>query len=458
MPQPTDQNYLDFLLGGKNLENFTKVSPEQVNTPVDDPYPLPPISADDLGMTDLQSVQPDSTPAPPPVAAPSGAPDLYRKEDMVNSVRRPPIDQGDPEMEDAKKKTRMLELIQGLGKGAAQIGAGLSRTKPDENYLNNIDPKSEINDLLTERKSSAQQLAQKIDQFNFAFAKDKDDPNSKSSQFYRQILGKYQPGLKTDGMSASELEKLMPQITNLANNEAARQAKLDLAREQMDAKEGIAKDKKEKDDTKRIDTAGKLITAELSSRSQFGKDAVTLAAAENVKALLNGTADLNSIDTRQMAEVARILDRILSGGNPSEHGFDSMSVSTLRSKTSRMLEQLSNKRVGAGAASFLQNQSDTVDREAKVARDRIARTQGKLLAPYMDLRDNDNMKSVLIQNHLPATLLSDLHDQVTGKTPVSNGPASYTPAQESGIKAVLDANPGATRQQAIDALKKAGKL
>ena len=60
-----------------------------------------------------------------------------------------------------------------------------------------------------------------------------------------------------------------------------------------------------------------LIAEKASGRSAYGMAARTAQAIENAEALLSGEVDPNNLDSRQVYELSKVLDRILSQGNPS---------------------------------------------------------------------------------------------------------------------------------------------
>lgn len=235
-----------------------------------------------------------------------------------------------------------------------------------------------------------------------------------------------------------------------------RKVKLAQIQSTKDLKEIAKQDKADEKDIKRLDTANKLITSEVASgRSAFGVAAKNLQSIGNVKALLEGALDPNDLDTRQVYELAKSLDRILSQSGGTISGTEHLTPDTARSRLSKLIEYVTNKRQGAQAGSFVENMSHAFDREEKQAKHQINSASKALLSSYLDLKDKPRTKDLwdaMILNH---GLNPD--DFEKGAAGLIKQEKSYSPKQEQGIENVMKAN-GISREKAIDALKKAGKL
>lgn len=200
-----------------------------------------------------------------------------------------------------------------------------------------------------------------------------------------------------------------------ADRRDANKSRSDLAQE---LREGRASDKQDTSDTARLDKVNKLITAEMQSRSPFGKAALNKQAVQNAKALMEGR-DLNDLDNREVAEVARVLDRVLSQAAPTYSGAKELTPETGRKELARIEEFLGNSRQGAGASSFLNQFQKTFQREEDLANKQMGTVQKQLLSPYSDLKDDPRM-----QNILDSRGLSNVWDY--GK---DNKPSDKNPSQ-----------------------------
>jgi len=144
----------------------------------------------------------------------------------------------------AQEQARQNRLIGGLSKASEQIGSAIAGVKSDSNYMKDFlaDADRPINELLAGEK------VKKIENEMESEAK-MSDPNSNISKFYRSILAKYNSKINTKDLSAKDMQKLMPTLTNLANAEMARASKLDAAKLKSAEKEeklsrDISKDKR----------------------------------------------------------------------------------------------------------------------------------------------------------------------------------------------------------------------
>jgi hypothetical protein len=292
-----------------------------------------------------------------------------------------------------------LKQVQGLAnqqqaqdnimRGVASISGGLiakgANTKVPDNSENN-----KFYDNLDA------QGKEKIGQFKEMGEQEKNDPQSQASVQARKVLGlagKAMGFTPPETMTYNQVKEFAPGIEKLGLAKETRDARHEdlafkykyLANQKGDKQEA----KQHDSDTKRLDAANKLITSGLaSSRSGFGKDTGNLMAIQNAKALLAG-GNLDDIDVRQITETARVLDRVLSGGNPTISGTEHLTPDTARMKLAHLMEQVTNKRQGAGASSFLQNNLHTLDREENIAKERSANTMKQALGSFLDIAEHD---------------------------------------------------------------------
>jgi len=118
-------------------------------------------------------------------------------------------------------------------------------------------------------------------------------------------------------------------------------------------------------------------------------------------ALFEGTKDLNDLDTRQIYEAAKSLDRVLSQASGTVSGTSHLTPDTAREWVAKQKEKWTNQRTGAGAESFLKSMIDTFTREGNKANSQIYTAQGKLLGSYKDLANHPNMPFILQQHNIP---------------------------------------------------------
>lgn len=254
-----------------------------------------------------------------------------------------------------------------------------------------------------------------------------DDPDSSYSQGMRNYF-KTQFGIEIKGKaSAAQLNQLMPSASRAYEADLERQAKKDLAdearrekarefnlrqqemglrREEAGlAKEETRKAKQTKEDTDRFDKLSKTLTSEIaSSRSAFGVAARNAQSIENAKALLDGVLDYNELDNRQVYELSKTLDRILSQGAPTISGSEKLTPETARSRVQKQLEFISNKRKGAQLGEFVKTTEETLNREQDIAKKQIQATQKKILSAYDDLyaKNPEKFNTILEAQGLPS--------------------------------------------------------
>lgn len=282
------------------------------------------------------------------------------------------------------------------------------------------------------------------DQYDKRVAFEKEDANSPMSEGYRQLAKAMGFEIKGNA-SAADLEKLYPQLSNIYTQREAQSTRRDIARENREGRlaemklryAGMQDQKQKQSNVKRFDDLNKKLMSELaSSRTTFGLDSRTLQGVQNVKALVQGR-DPNELDNREVYEAAKVLDRVLSQGNPTIAGSSKLTPDTARGLVAKYMEFLGNKRQSAQAGSFVNQFMTSLNKEEKTATNRIVQTQGKLLSSYADLKQQDPDKWDLImqQHHLPPDILERhvVSKQVTkqgGEAPVKTDPKITKYAQQ----------------------------
>ncbi len=217
------------------------------------------------------------TQAPTRAIAGTVTPDLFRKEDVVEDAAQVQQAQEQPtedtDLAEATRKRDNLLTMMMMGKGAERIGTAISGTESDKSYLDLLKPmaESKVGDVLTKRKAEADKVDLDTKKFNYAFAKDKDDPKSPSSKFYRDTLKELASGAKIglkipENLSAAEMERIYPNIINIVNAKEAREARAAQVAIASGTKRQAAKEKT--DDEKKKFTSD--LRKELTS-GQYGK-------------------------------------------------------------------------------------------------------------------------------------------------------------------------------------------
>lgn len=314
------------------------------------------------------------------------------------STERAPASTFEQQLEGAREQDKQRNLMMGLLKAAQMGGAALAGTKADTSFADT--ELADKNREATRLKTTMDMLEENA---NIQQKQRKRDPKSAVSTASRDLLQKMGMKVSPD-MSAEDIEKVLPQFTSYFNHLDAIEAKKELAREKdLDRKAAADLKKQETQDTKITDRLTKLnkdMTEEVASgRSAFGTAAKNLQAISNAKALLAGQ-DPDSIDNRQIAEVARVLDRTLSGGTPTISGTAHLTPETARMKIAEFLEKYTNKVQGAGAGDFMRKYQHTLDREEQQAKTQIRNTQGKFLASVSDIaKTNPDRLSAILEAH-----------------------------------------------------------
>jgi hypothetical protein len=126
-----------------------------------------------------------------------------------------------------------------------------------------------------------------------------------------------------------------------------------------------------------------------SSRSAFGKAANISRAAEALEGTVANYPDLNNLDSRQIAEIAKGLDSILSQGGSTVSGSEHLIPKSAQGKVASLHEYLSGLPKGAQQGAFVKRLLDTVQKEKEIANKQIEKISNRIGVGYEDLKKAD---------------------------------------------------------------------
>lgn len=288
--------------------------------------------------------------------------------------------------------------------------------------------------------------------------KAKSDPNSELSKFTRasaqdalRKIGKSELAGRLGSMSAKQVEDAVGQynLNNMYNAYEAQQNRLELAKTRAAEKAEAAKEKMDIKDASRLDQANKMITASMArNNTAFGRSANVIRSAEAIEQLIHGGADL---DQRQIKELAAGLDSMLTSGASTVSGRAGLVPSSASGDIAKIEEYITNQPKGSGQRAFVKKLAETVHREKELAKAQISQESRKMLSSFHDIKQRNPANwGLMLREH-------NLDPEMFDTSPESSSPKSFSADQENGIKAVMEHN-GISREEAVQALKDAGKL
>lgn len=145
--------------------------------------------------------------------------------------------------------------------------------------------------------------------------------------------------------------------------------------------------------TKELSDFGKQV-ANPSTRAALGRPKQMIDAADAIKQLTDGSlpanatraqrvAAYNNLDTRQIAEVTKGLDRLLSQSNPSVHGNEALSPPTTpETFLAKWGEKAGNVPQGASQGEFIDRMMGTVNRERALNEQKFKASAAALKVAY----------------------------------------------------------------------------
>lgn len=283
----------------------------------------------------------------------------------------------------------------------------------------------------------------------------KSDPNSPVSKAYRNLAAMIDPTMKiTDQMSAADLEKVNPELGQVKTREDMIAMRKEVAQDKLaemkyrDQMMALAREdrstQKQKDaETKELNLADKTMDtwaakmALPSSRTAMGQAQIQKYSIERVKALLNGHP-LNDINPNELAEIAKGLDRVITGTSTISGSAD-LNPRTAKAYIAHVLQQVQNKSVGAGASDFLKRIDYNLNNEGLKADDQLRKSVKTLLsgsdryANHKNPEIQQKFQKFLANNDLPADLFEKKEVPKPGSqsAPAVPGDASKAPPPPS---------------------------
>lgn len=314
-----------------------------------------------------------------------------------------------------------------IGKAGALLGSALAGVKA---------PGAELYD------DNIKEADNKLAQVQAQMDKEKSDPNSPFSKgvkdYIKQAYGYDIKGdVSADQLKGTVMEPIMKQYED--NQKADLQQQLlsdkleerkqeaqlkyaDLASKAKD-REALYDQKKsdamDKETTKRFDVLNNKLTSDLSSsRTVFGRAANNIRGGEAIEQLVSQIKDPNNLTTRQINELSKSLDSMLSTGASTVSGTNHLIPSSWTGDASKIAEYITNIPQGAQQGEFVKQALETVQREKDLAKQQLQRGSGALLGTSKDLmqRDPSKFKQMLQSHRLPEDIFDNPPDVQIGNT------------------------------------------
>lgn len=324
-------------------------------------------------------------------------------------------------LKDAQDRRDQSQMWNQLGAIAERGAAGYAGIKPTQQ------------ETFKENMQIAQQA---VDDVKDRIKQQGDDPNSPISKSFKKYLAKFSGEPVDPSMTANAGKETLPLVFKDYEAKLMQQTRKDMladkleernfeSQEKRDADEKKYKfladerkatskekaldrqsaaqlkteEKQEQFDRKRLDALGKALTSETaSSRSAFGRGANNIRSAEAIEALTEQyKGRFDQMDERQITELARSLDGLLSQGQSTVSGTTHLLPKTAVGNVSKIVEYLRNVPTGQQQGAFVKRMLETVGREKELAKDQIKRAQGKILGPYKETlkRRPEDAKDIL---------------------------------------------------------------
>jgi hypothetical protein len=377
--------------------------------------PMPPEPPE---VEQVLSQTPSGQPAPTPASATVGAPSILKPKARTSSAGEPTAAQVTKEarqeeltkflgeqaakqiaeqesllarFKDAQERERLAQLGVGLAQAAERMGSAIAMVKPGDQtpYEQAMKLAGGITDDFKEEVAMADEA-------------EKRDPKSAISKTYQDFFKSMGVAI-TGNESAEVLMKVLPfvqQYQSQKENREARMVQQQIQRETLAANKAILMDEKAQKDL--IKMSEKLNAEIASSRTAFGKGANIIRSAEALETLVS-QMNPRDINTRQIQELARGLDAMLSQGAATISGTKKLVPESYSADLAKIIEYISSKPKGAGQEAFVKQMMETVAREKETAKRQMLKTQNKILSGYGHLKEKypERYNQILTEYGIP---------------------------------------------------------
>lgn len=221
----------------------------------------------------------------------------------------------------------------------------------------------------------------------------KNDPKSQTSVEMRNLIR--QMGFPvSDNVSAQDLDKKFPGLSNIYSAREAAKGRAEVAKENRLSREAVAKEgalnRKSLADSKHDEKLDQLEDKfgqnllkqeNAGSRSALGKNVLIRDSADRISQLVKQVGgDTNKLTNQQAFEISRALDNMLSQGQATVSATDHLNAQTMKSKLAGLQQFASGEPVGAELGAMINNQMETVKRERELADKKVVQYRNKVLA------------------------------------------------------------------------------
>jgi hypothetical protein len=307
--------------------------------------------------------------------------------------------------QDALARRGGMQLVSDIGKASAQIGAGLAggvgpglsiaAPKMDTSIYDSISKRAEdsIKDFAIEKQLKDEEALK--------------DPNSPYSKFMRDFLVKklnVNPKL-LEGLPGHEMDKILGAVIKKEEAEAKRiDARAKMAEAHQKHQENL--------DKRTSERYGRQFKAAFDNANDklkggaVGKAANEVRQIESIEALIKiddptrAKEELDKLSDQMLSEMARGVDRLISGGASTKYGTEKMDPPTLRRFIAKNWQKLKNEPVGAGGSSFVENWAKLLEREKGVRQNIIADNLNKSMLGLREAYEKSPEYRELIETNL----------------------------------------------------------
>jgi NACalpha-BTF3-like transcription factor len=425
------------LIGGGLVGSMMGDEEESVEEPMaremEAPMEEPPLDELDAGAQDEalnQTGFPLDQEAPP---APVTAPQV--EESVEEDVSEEPQMDQISTLQAAQDRDAQDRMMMGLLRAGNQIGGALAMTKPDYSGVEALEKNLGINEKNVKSQIKSKADLQKMEKFNKDFLDEEKlrDPASSASILTRNILSKYGLNIKT----AKEARDAGINVQNILLQEITANSRESMMRLKAAEKESKDLSKLDKEKQDNIFKLRKNLT-----EGNIGKMYANVNGAGRFASLLENFAEnpsaFGDFGTLLMGLKALQGDDSVVRGEEMRLG---MAATDLESRVRNAVQRVKN-----GQSLQPKQRADMLN-AVKAIRNISSDKYKMMAAPVLE----QAREMQIDEKFLLPEYLRDIPQAKEKST------SEFSSKQEMGIQAVMQKN-GVSREQAISALRKAGKL
>lgn len=392
----------------KAAELIRKIAFPQEQKELMSPAPMTPMRKVSPEEENLEKLLKSTKAAPKPKRSPATetvSPKEEKLTDEQEEALMEEVPEGNTELSDAQKARSEQLKLAAILEGANTIGTAVAtrgrhsaqELAPDAFKSMKDLANLKVSEVKERREEKQANLKEKLDTANLIkmeaeqhSEKELADPNSDISKLYQDTIKRDFPNLKTEGISAKNLDAAFGKLLQKAGLEETIANRKEMSRIMADAKKEQTKDKKIAQVEKDAIRMGEDLDPTRFRSGTLKDNQKRIDAAGRVNALFEQFPDYNIPATQTRELSTAVANLLTNGGTTAVTQINELVPHTMAGSGYKMAEWVTNNPTGLQQQKFMMMLHDTAKREEQAAQGQITKAQfEKAYTTHAKLKEKD---------------------------------------------------------------------